>query len=282
LKDEHGGAPKADDAEQPPTTAIIPKSQAPRSQPTATESGAKSDPSNDKLDRDLVRWTRMLAFFTGALVLAACLQFWAMYRQLNEMAATREDADTSMTEQIEVMKRQLDQMGISNRINTRMLTINESPSVYFGNTAHFRNIQQPDGEILEALVVTIGNSGASVARGLSYRLACHIGSLPTDDIIAAALSGVVVVRTALTPKAEVTPIACKLSARNVLEINKTRQSVYVFGSASYPDTMDSSSKHLVKFCLRLHDMALSGNGDVGTMQEECNNYNCADNECQAP
>jgi len=85
LEDQEEGGPARGEGEQPPAMPVTPEDRAPGSQTATPKGRRKADPTKDQLDRDLVRWTRALAFFTGALVLGAGLQFWAMRGQLAVM-----------------------------------------------------------------------------------------------------------------------------------------------------------------------------------------------------
>jgi hypothetical protein len=146
LEHEQKGGPKADNAQQPPTAAIIPEGEAPGRQTTTAESESEPHQAKDKLDRDLVRWTRVLAFFTGALVLAAGLQFWAMRGQLSEMKTAREGGEKSMVDQLAAMNGQLAQMRIAQRpwIKPVVLTptwgVVNSTEVAFGVEFRIKNI----------------------------------------------------------------------------------------------------------------------------------------------
>ena len=160
MENEPEGSPKADDAQQPPAPPIIPEGKAPGRQATATESESKADPAEKQLDRDLVNWTRMLAFFTGALVLAAALQFWALRGQLDEMRTTRESSDKWMTAQLKVMgdqtkamQGQLDEMKAEQRPWVSV-TIEDQPIVTIA----------PKKSTV-SLTFTIKNVGHSVALG---------------------------------------------------------------------------------------------------------------------
>ena len=122
LENEPEGDPKASEAQQPPTAPVIPEGKEPDCQTTTTERDNKTKPPEEKPDRDLVRWTRALAIFTGVLVVASILQFWVMRGQLDEMKATREGGDKSMTDQLAVMRDQakamqgqLDEMATAQR-----------------------------------------------------------------------------------------------------------------------------------------------------------------------
>jgi hypothetical protein len=106
LGNEPEGDPKAGKAQQPPAAPIIPEDKAPDCQATTAERDHKAEPPEEKLDRDLVRWTRALAIFTGVLVVASVLQFWVMRGQLDEMKATREGGDKSMVDQLAIMQAQ--------------------------------------------------------------------------------------------------------------------------------------------------------------------------------
>lgn len=115
LEDKHERGDDANNGEPPPTAPLIPESSAPNPQKTYAKSSAQANKTSDHLDRELVRWTRWLAFFTAALVFAAILQFW-------EMETTRRSSDQSTTNQLTVMRAQakamqgqLDQMAAAQR-----------------------------------------------------------------------------------------------------------------------------------------------------------------------
>lgn len=106
LENEPEGDPKAGEAQPPPAAPVIPEGKALDCQTTTADRDDKTEPSEEKIDRDLVRWTRALAIFTGVLVVASILQFWVMRGQLDEMKATREGGDKSMADQMAVMRDQ--------------------------------------------------------------------------------------------------------------------------------------------------------------------------------
>ena len=92
---------------------VAPKDGTLSSEATRPEGEDDAAPPKDDFDRDLVRWTRglflwtrVMAVFTGALVLTAALQFWVMQGQLGEMKTAREGGDKSTADQLAVMRDQ--------------------------------------------------------------------------------------------------------------------------------------------------------------------------------
>lgn len=113
MKDHDGGYSDSSDNEHPPIVTVGPKDGAPNSQAATHGSSNNPQPSQEQLDRDLVKWTKglanwtkALAIFTGILVIAAGLQFWVMRDQLREMTATRESGDKATASQLAVMQTQ--------------------------------------------------------------------------------------------------------------------------------------------------------------------------------
>ena len=106
MEGQHQSDNNPAERHEPPAPLPVPEHGAPRGEETKAEGEKQAEPSQSQLDRDMVRWTRALAFFTAALVIAAALQFWAMRGQLREMRATREGGDKSFADQIAIMQAQ--------------------------------------------------------------------------------------------------------------------------------------------------------------------------------
>jgi hypothetical protein len=114
------GAANPNNAGKPRKTPPMPEDKGPNGNEAAQQ----------KLDRDMVRWTRALASFTGALAIIAILQFWAMRGQLDERTATRESSDRSFADQVSLMQAQtkamqgqLDQISLAQRPWVKLVNI---------------------------------------------------------------------------------------------------------------------------------------------------------------
>lgn len=175
MPNQDDGRKETAAGDEPPQTIVVPERGVPDGANTKREGEQKAEPTKDSFDRDLVRWTKVLAFFTGALVLGAGLQFWAMRGQLNEMRATREGGDKSFADQLAVMQAQakamqgqLSQMAISQRpwlkftgiedISIRRDTERGSDAAHFTITPAYKNIGQTParGSLFAAHVIVLG------------------------------------------------------------------------------------------------------------------------------
>ena len=78
-------AKKAPSGSDPPPPTVSPEHPAPNGKNGAAENPTEGDGAKNKLDRDLVKWTRAVAVLTGALVGVALLQFIAALLQWNAM-----------------------------------------------------------------------------------------------------------------------------------------------------------------------------------------------------
>ena len=85
MENQEDADSESPNGDQPSAAHPSPKNSTPNRDVTASGRYDKAKQPNDQFDRDLVRWTKVLAAFTGALVLTAGLQFWIMQGQLNEM-----------------------------------------------------------------------------------------------------------------------------------------------------------------------------------------------------
>jgi len=103
MGSEIDGAQAGRDGQQPPSAPIALECNAPNHQTTTSGAGAQRNQPDNKLDRDLVRWTRVVGVFTGLLFIAAILQFCAMRGQL--IAMQRQLAE--MTVQSSITEAQL-------------------------------------------------------------------------------------------------------------------------------------------------------------------------------
>jgi hypothetical protein len=81
--DQSGTAPCGDD--QPPESAVVRKNENPTTENSQTKSQDQTKDSTNEIDRLMVKWTRAVALLTGALFIAALLQFCAMKGQQNVM-----------------------------------------------------------------------------------------------------------------------------------------------------------------------------------------------------
>lgn len=168
----------------------------------------------------------------------------------------------------------------ANSINQNVLAASVSSSVYFEDTFHIKDFVEVDGAMRSAILFGIGNSGASTTRHLTYQTTCRFSDRPiADPFDIRALLPRPVHHLSLPPKGDpLRPIACTtdLSALNHLQL--TNGWLYVFGLASYDDTVDETRSHRVEFCLQTHGVILSPAG-WHTTQDECPRHNCTDNEC---
>lgn len=159
------------------------------------------------------------------------------------------------------------------------LIASESAVVYFGPLT-FVPVPQADGIYKTGISATIGNSGGSPTRKLSFSFACK----PTDRVIddpydRDMLRSAKVYYATLSPKEVKTPIACVYTLAEAALIPLIRANVYVFGVLKYEDTVDRSVMHRVEFCQRLFDVAIGVS--FFAMAEDCAGHNCRDEECEA-
>jgi len=115
LEDEKDCRPDRQDKYQDPRAVVAAEDKGPDSQDITPKTAKQKETAQEKLDRDMVRWTRVVGLFTAALFVAAILQFAVM-----EIA--RESSDDSTAAQLAVMRAQtrtmqsqLDQMDIAQR-----------------------------------------------------------------------------------------------------------------------------------------------------------------------
>lgn len=148
MKTQEEAGPICGSGDQPPKTYVA-EENSPSKGDTATErESGKTNASENQFDGDLVRWTKVLAVFTGALVFAAGLQFWAMQSQLN------------------VMRGQLEAM---NRDQKPYISIDDP------GTPTFHEIDQiGSGQALWTW--TFNNSGKGMARNLTVRHSIKLGN----------------------------------------------------------------------------------------------------------
>jgi hypothetical protein len=106
TKGKDGAGSQADNAvESPISTPITPKYEPPKTDSAAIDAENNKNQPNDNLDTKLVKWTRVVAIFTGLLFVAAALQFgaamfqWsAMQGQLAEMRGSSEQTERAIGE----------------------------------------------------------------------------------------------------------------------------------------------------------------------------------------
>ena len=287
MEDQHKSDPNPGDGQEPPTTTIAPENGAPRGDTTADEGANKAGLSKDQIDRDLVRWTRALAFFTGALVLAAGLQFWAMRDQLTEMQNARTDSNAStntqlaqMQSQTTAMQGQLGQMQAAfaqteraiattqqladaavqaNQISRQSLSGVQRAFIQ-ANGVDFEPVEFKGAEPMWEGNIVLENSGNTPTVDLLMFIQCH----QTDNIMddpttlpsgergfpkwGSPSPGIFGPRQ---PK-KIGPCAVNDPLKSDQNLVET---YYDYGKAVYRDTFDPNAVHITEFCfftLSLH------------------------------
>lgn len=65
-------------------------------------------------------------------------------------------------------------------------------------------------------------------------------------------------------------------------MSSTQSTLYVYGKATYSDTISSSETHYLEFCTKLSGLTyVSGflNPGAFAFNSECGRHNCSDEEC---
>jgi hypothetical protein len=167
----------------------------------------------------------------------------------------------------------------ANQISSRALAAAVSASIYF-DTPIFVQFTDTDGIHKLGLRVLVGNSGGSTTRHLVVRTACVDAEATFGDHFdQARLASAQPYRAPLGPKQVRTPLVCDFSLEKMTGIVAGMRSIYVFGEASYSDTVNPAIPHKVEFCTRLHDFAFGQSWVAGS--EACERHNCTDDECNA-
>jgi hypothetical protein len=239
----------AESAGPPPPPPIGPENEAPDGGNGGRDGSDEKAKADDKLDRDLVKWTKVVAVLTGCLVVAALLQFgaallqWdAMRNQLTEMRNATPDTKKIVQANQDLaagMKLQATNTGALVQQASRSAGAAEgSADAAKGQLAQLRDDERPKVSIDNAFAATplifdnsgahiavtfvMGNSGHSVGEN-TYPFAAIILSSSKDDVLKALATNCKGVRArtvALDVGAPIYP-GVPLKENNVLSVSKS-------------------------------------------------------------
>ena len=97
MEDNGDSENNAGDGQNPPSAPVAPEHETPAPQTTGSEPGQQPETPEQKLDRDMVKWTRAVALLTGALVFVGICQIGAALLQWSEMKSGGEETANLVT-----------------------------------------------------------------------------------------------------------------------------------------------------------------------------------------
>ncbi len=172
----------------------------------------------------------------------------------------------------------------ANELSRRTLAAAIGASVHVG-PAEFRELTHADGQTRINIIIPIGNDGGTTTRGLTFSTACNVTVTPAiNPFNYNALNNRPTYNLTLPPKEKVRPMVCSYTTGEWMRITANKGSIYVYGRASYRDTIQPAERHNLEFCTRLDEVTYT----VGTLNPgpfatgyECSQHNCIDDECEA-
>lgn len=172
----------------------------------------------------------------------------------------------------------------ANEINRRTLAASFSSSVHF-TQGEFRLHTDANEAPRIHVLIPMGNDGGTTTSGLTYAAVCAtFTDRPADPYSPGRVRAARRYSVTLAPKQTVRPIVCSYSLNEWAFIIAFKADLYVYGQATYRDTVNPAETHAVEFCTRLYDIRFSGspfNPGPFAMAEECESHNCRDAECAA-
>jgi hypothetical protein len=254
--------------------------------------------------------TRLLAFFTAALVIAAGLQFiaaglqfWAMRGQLDEMTFARRSNDRSSTEQLGMMHNQWIEMEAQSKATEGQLRMLEQQIAdarqiqrAFITSSNYKIARVPDASLNSCwrFRPVISNAGASPTVDMRYSTEIIVMALPLPGQQGSA-NGMVFAPTdpntkfqrfrgwggaLLGPKQDL-PDTPALDTVCLTKDDRpsiwAQERVYARGVIHYRDAYPGHAEHVTKYCFWIR-AAEAGNG-WEPEPSLCSHWNCADEEC---
>ena len=172
----------------------------------------------------------------------------------------------------------------ANKTARRTLAAAIGASVHAG-PAEFRQLTQADDETKISIIVPLGNDGGTTTRGLTYAATCLPTLTPaTNPYDHRVLDKKPAYNLTLPPKETVKPIICSYGVKEWALVMAAKGSIYVYGRATYRDTILPHERHSLEFCTRLDDVSYTAsafNPGPFAFSYECGQHNCADDECEA-
>ena len=171
----------------------------------------------------------------------------------------------------------------ANQISSRALAATVGASVHFG-PAVFRMFTNTGNASVVSVVMPLGNDGGSTTRGLVYVATCaEFADPPLDPFDSVRLASTRSYRLTLAPKETNQPVVCSYTIPQWGTVMGLKESIYVYGRASYRDTIEPMTSHYLEFCTRLYDIGFTAspfNPGPFSMGEERGKHNCTDDECK--
>jgi hypothetical protein len=283
----------------PPTPPLIPEGGAPDSNDGKGKPPSQNGGGRENFDRDLVKWTRWVAFLTGCLFIAALLQFGAALLQWSSMSQQVTLATDALHENrgaIEAATRQADQALLANagaqsiaagqrRGTDKALGIAGGQLATTQDTAKRQlrayvsfglpsGTQERSGDVY--IYITLINTGETPTVGLQvatdFQFSTDARSDPWNNKILVPKPGAMT----LAPRVpQSIPVYQMTLADQRQHIN---HHIYVFGRATYRDELSPKRRRITEFC---DEIRLGPGTDMHLEDTACDEpaRNCTDEQC---